>query len=135
MSDFKFGNIDHLKRDLKIEGETGTELGIEGGITLVVLAATEANPRWKARGEQVRAELNRLSNARADSKRVRDYLAGIYAECIVIGWRGVVDAEGREHVVGPVACGEVEEDGAGAVGLQPRGGAARQAPGWPSAWP
>lgn len=95
MSDFTFGNIDTLKRNLDIEGEKGTELGIGAGITLIVLAASDANPQWKARGEEITAELNRLRNAKADNKRVRKYLAGIYAACIVKDWRGVVDADGN----------------------------------------
>ena len=100
MSDYEFANVEHLKRDLAIEGETGTELGLEGGITLIVLAATDANPRWKARREQIRAELNRLANAKAEGKRSRDYLAGIYAETIVKGWH-YVDADGNRHA-GPL---------------------------------
>ena len=104
MSDFTFGNVDALKRNLELEGEKGTELGIGAGITLVVLAATDANPQWKARGEQIRAELNRLSNARADNKRVRAYLAGIYADTIVKGRRGVVDGDGNAIPFTREAC-------------------------------
>ena len=104
MSDYEFGNVDHLKRDLAIEGETGTELGLEGGITLIVLAATDANTRWKARREQVRAELNRLTNAKADAKRSRDYLAGVYADTIVKDWRGVMDKAGNAIPFSRDAC-------------------------------
>lgn len=95
MSEFTFGNIGALKRDREIEGEKGTELGIGAGITLICLAASDANPQWRARGDQITAELNRLRNARADGERVRKYLAGIYAECIVKDWRGVIDADGN----------------------------------------
>lgn len=92
MSDFKFGKIDSLKRDREIEGETGTELGISGSeITLIVLAATDANTKWKARRESMRVELNRLNNAKASEPRVRDFLAGVYAETLIKDWRGVVD--------------------------------------------
>lgn len=96
MSDFQFANIDHLKRNRTIEGETGTELGLDGGITLIVLAATDANPRWKANGRKVVAELNRLKNAQATARQQRDYLAGVYAENLVIGWY-YVDPEDRRH--------------------------------------
>jgi len=91
MSEFKFGNVAALKRQTDIEGEKGTELGIGAGITLIVLAASDANPQWRSRGEEITAELNRLRNARANNKRVRKYLAGIYSACIVKDWRGVVD--------------------------------------------
>ncbi len=96
MPDFNFANIDHLKRNLTIEGESGAELGLEGGITLIVLAATDANPAWKARSGQIRAELNRLSNARADAKRTRDYLAGVFSEIIVKDWF-FTDGDGKRH--------------------------------------
>lgn len=94
MSKFKFGNIDSLKRNREVEGETGAELGIGAGITLIVLAATDANPQWRARGEKITAELNRLRNAKADNDRTREFLAGVYSECIVKDWRGVVDGDG-----------------------------------------
>jgi len=103
-SEFTFGNVEALKRNLEIEGEKGTELGIGAGITLIVLAASDANPQWKMRGEQITSELNRLRNARADNKRVRVYLAGIYAECIVKDWRGVVDGEGNSIPFTREAC-------------------------------
>lgn len=95
MTDFQFGNVEHLKRNLEIEGEKGTELGLEGGITLTVLAATDANPMWRARRDTVRAELNRLTNAKADPTRTRTFLARIYSETIVKGWSGVVDSQGN----------------------------------------
>jgi len=89
MSDYVFDNIAPMQRDREIEGEKGTELGLPGGITLTVLAATDANPRWRNRSEEITAELNRLRNARADNTRVRRYLSAIYSQTIVIGWRGV----------------------------------------------
>lgn len=104
-ADFTFGNVDHLKRNLEIEGVTGTELGLEGTeITLIVLAASDANPRWKAGSQKMRNELNRLSNAKANPKRVREFLAGIYAETLIKDWRGVVDGEGNPIPFTREAC-------------------------------
>lgn len=84
--DYSFDDIEPLKRNRDIEGETGVELGLPGGFVLQVLAATDANPRWRNRSEEITAELNRLRNARASNERVRKYLSRIYAECLVIGW-------------------------------------------------
>ena len=95
MPDFEFGNVDHLKRNLEIEGKTGTELGIDGGITLIVLAASDANPMWKAQRDKVRRTLASLTNARADDRRARDFLSSVYAETLVKDWRGVVDKDGN----------------------------------------
>lgn len=89
MSDYVFDGIATMQRNREIEGEKGTELGLPGGITLTVLAASDANPRWRNRGDEITAELNRLRNARAPSERVRKYLSTIYSQCLVIGWAGV----------------------------------------------
>lgn len=86
---YEFDNIGAMQRDRTIEGETGTELGLPGGITLTVLAASDANPRWRNRIEEIGAELNRLRNAKANPERQRKFLSRIYAETIVIGWDGV----------------------------------------------
>lgn len=86
---YEFDGIAAMQRDRTIESETGTELGLPGGITLTVLAASDANPRWRNRSEEVSQELNRLRNAKANPERTRKYLARIYAETIVIGWEGV----------------------------------------------
>ena len=101
--EYQFDGIEPMKRDREIEGEKGTELGLPGGITLTVLAATDANPRWRNRGDEITAELNRLRNARAPGERVRKYLAGIYSQCLVIGWRGVKSG-GAEIPFSPEAC-------------------------------
>lgn len=89
MKEYRFDNIGAMQRNRDIEGEKGTELGLPGGITLIVLAATDANPRWRNRSEEITAELNRLRNARATGDRVRTYLSRVYAETLVLDWRGV----------------------------------------------
>lgn len=103
MKEYVFDNIGPMQRDRKIEGETGTELGLPGGITLIVRAATDANPVWRNRSEEITAELNRLRNARATNDRVRTYLSRIYADCLVIGWSGV-KSNGVEIPYSPEAC-------------------------------
>lgn len=103
MSEFVFDDIEGLQRNREIEGQTGTELGLPGGITLIVLAATDANPRWKARNEQVVAELNRLRNARVPPERTRKFLARVYAETLVKDWKGV-KSKGVEVPYSVEAC-------------------------------
>lgn len=87
--EYQFDNIESLMRDREIEGKIGAELGLPGGITLTVLAASDANSRWRMRGEEILAESNRLRNARATPERQRHYWSRIFAECLVIGWSGV----------------------------------------------
>lgn len=89
MKEYRFDNIGAMQRNREIEGEKGTELGLPGGIKLFVLAATDANPKWRSRSEEITNELRRLNNAKATSDRVRTYLSRIYAETLVLGWDGV----------------------------------------------
>lgn len=95
MSQFKFGNIDDLKRNRDIEGETGTEVALRGGIKLRLLCATDANPAWKQHGEAFRNELRRLARAGASDERVKKYLAHELTRLFVKGWEGVMDTEGN----------------------------------------
>ncbi len=105
MSDFDFGKVDHLIRNLDIEGKTGTELGLEGtDITLIVLAGTDANLGWKHRREKMRAELKRLENAKAGPERIRAFLAEVYSDVIVKDWRGVVDSNDNAIPFSREAC-------------------------------
>lgn len=102
-TEYQFDGIAPMQRDREIEGEKGTELGLPGGITLIVLAATDANPRWRNRSDEITAEINRLRNARAPGERVRKYLSTIYSQCLVIGWSGVKSG-GTEIPFSSEAC-------------------------------
>lgn len=89
----QFDDIDSMKRNPEVEGKTGTVVdfpdnpdGTPRGMRL--LAASDLNPRWKARAASITKELARLRNAEASNKRVRDYLAREFAECCVIEWWG-----------------------------------------------
>jgi len=88
MADYVFDNIEEMQRNRALEKD-GIELGLPGDRVLIVRAASDANPMWRARSEQIANELRRLSNSKAPPERVRAYLAGIYAELLVRDWRGV----------------------------------------------
>jgi hypothetical protein len=99
---YKFDNIDALQRKRDIEAE-GTELGLPGDIKLIVRAATDANPSWRAASAGIMNELRRLRNARADNDRVRAYLAPLYARHLVKDWSGV-KSDGVEVPFSVEAC-------------------------------
>lgn len=86
---YEFDDIESMKRNRELEGETGVELGLPGDRTLIVLAASDANPRWRAHAEAFRNELNRLNNARASTEKVRAFMARTYADALIKGWRGI----------------------------------------------
>ncbi len=83
----EFDDIEDLRRNREIEGDR-QHLGWPGDRWLQVLAATDANPRWRARQQKITAEINRLCNANAPRAKLRAYLAQQYAECLVIEWGG-----------------------------------------------
>ena len=99
---YEFDNIEEMQRKRDIEAE-GTELGLPGDITLVVRAASDANPAWRAASAAIGKELRRLRNARATNEELRHYLAPQYARHLVKGWRGV-KSKGVEVPYSVEAC-------------------------------
>lgn len=88
MTEFVFDNIEEMQRNRELEKD-GIEIGLPGNRTLIVRAASDANPLWRTRSEQIGNELRRMSNAKAPPERQRAYLAGIFAELLVKDWRGI----------------------------------------------
>lgn len=83
----EFDDIEDFQRNREIEAE-GTIIGFSGGRWIKVAAASDANPKWRARGEKILAEMNRLRNAKASPERIRAFLAKHYAECLGRDWGG-----------------------------------------------
>ena len=87
MSGYKFKNIAKLKRNREIEGVTGTPVHFKKvGVTFQVLAATDANPRWRQFGDDYLNEYRRLQRAGADEERITRFLAENITRLFVIGW-------------------------------------------------
>lgn len=92
----KFRNIDHLKRDRQLEGEIGIDLKVDSNTFLRVLCASDANPRWTDKFDKALAEIRRLTNNGAPPEERSRRYARLFADAIVIGWHGGLDAEGNE---------------------------------------
>jgi hypothetical protein len=88
MPEFKFDDIEVMQRNRDVERD-GVEVGLPGDRVLIVRAASDANPLWKAQSEQIGNELRRLNNARAPNDKVRAYLARKFAELLIKDWQGV----------------------------------------------
>jgi hypothetical protein len=101
MATRQFDDIDRLKRDRKIEGEIGLDLKIDDGIFVTVLAASDANPRWKANAQRLFAEIDRLRNAGAAESTITRKVAEAYADMLVINWHGGQDEQGNQVPGGP----------------------------------
>lgn len=102
---FQFKNIDSLKRNREIEGVIGTTIGFRSsGIALQVLAASDANSRWREFGDNYLNEFRRLQRADAPQERINKFLAENLTRMFVIGWTGVFDQDGNEVPFGHEAC-------------------------------
>lgn len=100
----KFGRIAHLKRDRKLEGETGVDIKIDENIYLSVLAATDANTKWRELAQKAVREVKRQENAGAKREDLHALMCKLYAETLVTGWRGVVDEHGKPVAFTPANC-------------------------------
>lgn len=98
---YRFSNIDSLKRDRRIEGETGIDVKLTADIFLVCLAASDANPRWNTKAEKAFAEIKRLRNAGYPDTDINARFAKLFADTIVIGWHGGYDEDGNRKPGGP----------------------------------
>mgnify|MGYP000452750931 CR=1 FL=1 len=102
---FQFKNIDSLKRNREIEGTVGTTIGFKAsGIALQVLAASDANPRWRELGDNYVNEYRRLQRANAPEERIKKFLAENLTRIFIIGWSGVLDVDGNEIPFTHEAC-------------------------------
>jgi hypothetical protein len=86
--EYNFDNIEMMERKPEIEGTVGTVVDFPGERWMRLLAASDANPKWKAQSDQISIELRRLNNAMASNQRVRDYLSRKFAECCITEWGG-----------------------------------------------
>lgn len=105
---FQFKNIQSLKRNREIEGTIGTTIGFRSsGIALQVLAASDANPRWREFGESYTNEYRRLQRANASEERLNKFLAENLTKLFVVGWTGVRDEGDNEVPFTREACVEL----------------------------
>jgi len=99
---YEFDGIEDLQRKRDIEAG-GTELGLDGGITLIVRAASDGNPLWRAQSDKIAKALRVMRTARATNEKLREFLVPKYAELLVKDWRGV-KSKGVEIPYSVEAC-------------------------------
>ncbi len=105
MSGYKFKGIDKLKRNREIEGESGTPVHFRKvGVTFQVLAATDANPRWRQFGDDYLAEYRRLKRSGADEDRLDRFLAENITRMFIKSWSGVMQEGDIPVVFSHEAC-------------------------------
>lgn len=85
---YEFDDIETMKRVPEIEAR-GTRVGFPGGNGkrwMLIAAATNNNPLWKAHADSIRRHLKALDLAKAPDSVVRSYLAERYAALLVRDW-------------------------------------------------
>lgn len=92
----KFAQIDELKRERDVEGESGVDLRVFEGVFIHVLCQSDANTRFRAFASKKLREIKRLRNAGATPEELDAELAAFLFDCVVKGWRGVKDEDGNE---------------------------------------
>ena len=105
MTDFKFDNIEDLKRDRGLEGETGISIRIKDGLFIMVRAASDANTAWKEKAPKVLKEIRRLGNLGEPEENIRALYAGLYADALLFGWHGGKNDDGTPKPGGPTIGG------------------------------
>lgn len=88
MADYVFDDTEELDRNPEIEGKTGTVLDFPGDRWIRILAATDYNPKWKARKKIIDEAVARLNNSGAGDERYRKFWAPHIAECLGVDWGG-----------------------------------------------
>ena len=94
-----FKGIKEQIRNREIEGVSGTPLGLAGGMTLMILCASDANPRYKMYGEAYRRQAASLRRAKASEEVQKAFFAKEFAKMFVASW-DVRDEETDE----PIPC-------------------------------
>lgn len=88
MNDYSFDDVDELQRQPEIEGTVGTVIDFPGERWIRVLAASDKNPKWKARQKIVGEGSRRLRNAEASDEKYRAFMVPHLAEALCIEWGG-----------------------------------------------
>ncbi len=100
--------LEGLKRDRKIEGETGIWMKVpDTEMRLLTLAATDANPAFVDLWPKMQAELRRLEGVGADKEEIARVRARYYARMFLRDWKGVLAAGGGEAAFSTEAATEL----------------------------
>jgi hypothetical protein len=106
----KFQNINDLKVDEDAEAN-GVELAFANGRFISITRAGSSNKKYKSTMARVfKPHMMTTGVISASDEEASKLLKEVYAESIVVGWRGFKDAEGKEINFTKSNCIELFDD-------------------------
>ena len=106
----KFGNISDLQADEMVEKE-GIELAFGKGRVLIVTRSGLANRRYRTvLARAMKPYTSATGVITGSDEEVTDKLYEVYAEAVVLGWRGFKDSEGKDIPFNKSNCVELFTD-------------------------
>jgi len=91
----KFDGLDIYERDEELESKAGIELRFPNDIVFVVHRAGGANQKFeRSKARHVKPFQRQIQAGTMDDKDLEDMLMKVYADSVVIDWRGVM-SEGK----------------------------------------
>lgn len=105
MSDkYDFAEADDLKRERDVEGTIGVLFKMTDTVKFLVLAQSDANPRYRELGPKRIREIKRRANAGATPEELDALWAAYFADCHVIGWEDVLNSKDEQVPFSRAAC-------------------------------
>lgn len=88
--------LNALKRDRDIEANGKKMEFPDVGVALTVRAASDANPLWVKRAEQIGNETRRIMNFYKDDPderraQMKEFMVGVFADIMIADWTDVTD--------------------------------------------
>ena len=92
----EFGGFNEYDTDALIEAEKGIDLKFDSGEVITVLRAGGANKNYTRTLQRLmRPHQRKIENKTMSIDESDALMAKVYAQSVLIGWDGVVDAKGK----------------------------------------
>ncbi len=86
-----------FKTDENLETGEGVNLDYGDGVLITIHRAGGANTKYsRVASQKLKPHSRKIQNGTADTDAIRKVMAEIYAEAVVIGWKGVKDESGKD---------------------------------------
>lgn len=85
-----------FKTDQNLESGKGVDLDYGDGVVITIHRAGGSNKKYSTLAAQkLKPYARKINNGTADADVIERVMAEIYAEAVIVGWKGVTDSEGK----------------------------------------
>ncbi|RLD75752.1 MAG: hypothetical protein DRJ15_16520 [Bacteroidetes bacterium] len=103
----KYAGFDLYDRDENLEKEEGVEVPFGDDVSIRIRRAGGANTKYaRVFGQVIKPYRRQMDAGKLEEKKSTQLHAQVYARSVVVGWKGIKDADTGEDV--PFTEGEVE---------------------------